>query len=86
MVFMETKQDTVQVRTESSVNVFCVLVIIGLAYASGYMCARSVIFNPAGWWTVAQVRLGGLAVSVVLIFLALGLIGKVVKVSKKFNR
>lgn len=77
---MDTNQGPVQQkRSGGSVNTGWIVIIIAFAYASGYMFARSVIFNPAGIWSMAQVRIAGLGISAVLILVAFGLIGLVGK-------
>ncbi len=57
--------------------------MIGLAFASGYLTARSITLSPAGLMTSAQVQIWGAVAAVVLIFVAFSLHRKVVRVSKK---
>ena len=72
-----------QVQTVSSVSGFWLLVIIGLAFVSGYMAAKSVVFSPSGFTSVAQLQLGGTLVSIVALILAFALHRRLVKVSSK---
>jgi hypothetical protein len=65
-----------KVETHSSANGFGMLVLIGLAFASGWMAGRSIQFSPGGVHSVASVRLEGAFAAVVLIFLAFALLGK----------
>ena len=78
---METKTEPVQ--TSSSLNVFTLVLVVGLTWASGYWAAKSVILSPNGFLSQANVQLGGLLVSFVLIVVALALCPKLVKVSRK---
>jgi len=78
---MDTK--TEQVQTVSSVNPFCLIVTIGLTWASGYWAGKSVMVSPNGFWSQAHVQLGGLLVSFVLIVAAFVVSSQLVKVSRK---
>jgi hypothetical protein len=75
----EPAQQVQQKRSGGSVNTGWIVIIIALAYASGYEFARSVVFSPGGIWSMAQVHIAGLGISAVLILVAFGLIGLVRK-------
>jgi len=78
---METKTEPVQMS--ASLNVFWLVLVVGLTWASGYWAGKSIMFSPNGFLSQANVQLGGLLVSLVLVVIALALSPKLVKVSRK---
>jgi len=77
---METKQQTPQ--PASRVSAFWFLVVFGLTWASGYWAGKSLLFMGQGFFSQANVKLGGLLISIVLVIAAIVASQKLVKSSK----
>lgn len=81
---MEPVQQT-KAEPQGSLNGFWVLIMIGLAFGSGFMADRSIAFMPNGLMTVAHVWLIGLVISLALLIAAFSVSGMLISIRRSIR-